>query len=133
MPFYIEFASDDTIPLLLEADEPEVPAGDGIDKAGLWPSRAQVREHVAQARATFNDAVRVAVVENARVMTEAMASLQDPPDEMELTFGLKATGELGNIAIGKTGGEANLQVKLKWNAGSLPRRPPDGTTGERST
>jgi hypothetical protein len=35
-------------------------------------------------------------------------------DEVEVTFGLKAVGDLGNFAIGKVGAETNYTVKLKW-------------------
>jgi len=33
---------------------------------------------------------------------------------VELSFGLKATGELGNIAIAKASGEANFTIRLLW-------------------
>ena len=33
---------------------------------------------------------------------------------MEITFGLKATGEVGNLAVGKVAGESNYQVKMVW-------------------
>lgn len=36
---------------------------------------------------------------------------------MEITFGLKATGEVGNniFAVGKAGVEANYKVTLRWH------------------
>jgi hypothetical protein len=43
-----------------------------------------------------------------------LRALSDPPDEMEVSFSLKASGELGNIAIGKAGAEANYTVTLRW-------------------
>ncbi|MFN8414559.1 MAG: CU044_2847 family protein [Anaerolineales bacterium] len=47
-------------------------------------------------------------------------------DEVEIKFGLKATGELGNFAVAKTGVEANYEVTLKWvkkgTKESMPRR-----------
>jgi hypothetical protein len=33
-------------------------------------------------------------------------------DEVSVKFGLKATGEAGNFAVGKVGVEANYEVKL---------------------
>jgi len=36
------------------------------------------------------------------------------PDEVEITFGLKASGELGSLVIAKAGVEANYSVKLTW-------------------
>jgi hypothetical protein len=36
-------------------------------------------------------------------------------EEVEVSFGLKAMGELGTFAVGKVGLEANYQVTLKWS------------------
>jgi len=33
---------------------------------------------------------------------------------MEVTFGLKATGELGNFAVAKASAEASYTVTLTW-------------------
>ena len=41
-------------------------------------------------------------------------AIASPPDEVEVEFGLKATAELGNFAIGKVNGETNYTVRLKW-------------------
>ena len=43
-----------------------------------------------------------------------MRRLTDPPDEVEVTFGLKATGEVGNFAMAKVGTEASCTVTLTW-------------------
>jgi hypothetical protein len=37
------------------------------------------------------------------------------PQEATVTFGLKATGEAGNFAIGKVGMEASYMVTPKWS------------------
>jgi hypothetical protein len=47
------------------------------------------------AQSGFEEAVRRAVSVNARAFLAAANSLEEPPAEMELTFGLKATGEVG--------------------------------------
>ena len=36
------------------------------------------------------------------------------PDELEVTFGIKAAGEAGNFAIAKASAEVNYQVKTVW-------------------
>ena len=43
-----------------------------------------------------------------------LEALEEPPAEMEITFGLKATGEVGNLAVGKVAGECSYQVKMVW-------------------
>ena len=50
----------------------------------------------------------------ASIIVKKLRSLSDPPDEMEVSFGLKASGELGNIVVGKGGLEANYTVTMKW-------------------
>jgi hypothetical protein len=49
-----------------------------------------------------------------RAFLAAVDALDKPPAEMEITFGLKATGEVGNLAVGKVAGESNYQVKMIW-------------------
>jgi len=40
--------------------------------------------------------------------------IPDPSDEVKVTFGLQATGEVGNFAVAKVGTEASYTVKLTW-------------------
>lgn len=39
------------------------------------------------------------------------------PDQIELTFGVKVSGEAGWWFFAKAGGEANIQVTLRWGEG----------------
>ena len=52
--------------------------------------------------------------QNAQIIIGKVRDLADPPDEMEVTFGLKAAGELGNFAVAKASAEANYAVKMTW-------------------
>ena len=61
----------------------------------------------------FEDAMSV-VQQGAQTIIDKVKGLSDPPDEAEVTFGLKATGELGNFAIAKASAEANYTVKMTW-------------------
>ena len=54
------------------------------------------------------------VAMNVQAFLAAADALEKPPAEMEITFGLKATGEVGNLAVGKIAGESNYQVKMVW-------------------
>lgn len=42
------------------------------------------------------------------------SGFSDQPDEVEVSFGLKASGELGSFMIAKVETEANYSVTLKW-------------------
>src|SRR5262249_20918731 len=106
----------------------EVDAAEGLpmaseQNAGLrqW-AQDRAGETVAVAQSGFEQAVKAAVNLNVRAFLAAVEALEAPPAELEVTFGLKATGEVGNLAVGKIAGESNYQVRLTW------RRPAgDGT------
>lgn len=115
MASYLRFSSGEAADVLVEVDG----AGDlpvaGEQNAGLgqW-ARNQAGEAVAVAQSGFEQAVRQAVCVNVRAFLAAAEALEEPPAEMEITFGLKATGEVGNLAVGKVAGECNYRVKLIW-------------------
>lgn len=96
----------------------------GEEKAGLgqWV-RNQAGEVIAVAQTGFEQAVHTAVGVNARAFLAAVNALEDPPDEVELTFGLKGTGEVGNVAVGKVSGECSYQVKMVWRTHPTPKLP----------
>jgi hypothetical protein len=111
MPRYIQFTAADGGTVLLEVESEETPTQEGMVKAGLMDKAQEV---VIQAQATFEEAVMETVCRNAHAFIQKLRTLSDPPDEAEITFGLKGTGEAGNMAIAKVGAEANYTVKLVW-------------------
>lgn len=114
MPNYIRFDSEDGdgIPVLIEVEETEVDTDEGgTSKVGI---REWATNSVAIAQQPFKLAMRAVIKQNVQGMIDAVRVLPDPPSEIEVTFGLKATGEAGNIAVGKAGAEANYNVKLTW-------------------
>jgi hypothetical protein len=112
MSRYVEFATDDGGRVLVEVDAADVITSSGVEKAGIRHRAAE--SAVSSAEVAFEEAVSSAVGRSVAALTHAVASLARTPDEVELTFGLKATGEIGNIAIAKAGGEANFTVRLLW-------------------
>jgi hypothetical protein len=81
------------------------------DESGVV--RASVGDKFQEAQQSFVNALESAkqsALLLRRQFEEALA------DEVEITFGLKATGEIGNniFAVGKAGVEANYTVTLKW-------------------
>jgi Trypsin-co-occurring domain 1 len=106
MAQYVEFPLPDGGAVMLESDETK----SGVVKAGRL---ADMAEH---ARETFEQAA-----ENARkaalVILEHMRSLQQAPDAVEITFGLKASGELKTLVVAKAGAEASYSIRLTWKRG----------------
>jgi len=105
---YVQFETASGQTLLVEADVAEVVPPTGVVKAGVGD---KIRETIAAAR---DGAMRRAVSANAQAIIEAVQDLPRPPSEIEICFGLKVTGEAGNIAVGKAGSDINYQVKLVW-------------------
>ena len=111
MADYIQFTSADGNSLLVEVDEGEVSSQQGIQKAGL---REMAGKSVAVAQTSFENAIQQAMQYNAQVFLQSVVNLPILPSEAEITFGLKITGEVGNIAVGKAGGETNYTIRLTW-------------------
>jgi len=109
MAHYIEFDTPDG-PILIEVDVNEITPHSGRIKAGLGEV---VDNTVAKAQKTFQSALKI-VRQNASAFIQEMQDMDFAPDEVEITFGLKATGEFSNFAVGKLGGESNYSVKVKW-------------------
>src|SRR5208282_6064289 len=122
MTNYLRFASEEgeAADVLVEVDAAEDLPVASEENAGLglrqW-ARNQAGEAVAVAQSGFEQAVRRAVSLNVQAFLAAAEALDKPPAEMEITFGLKATGEVGNLAVGKVAGESNYQVKMIWRRG----------------
>jgi hypothetical protein len=119
MAHYIQFQTDDGNTILVEVEEADV-YQPGVVKAGL---REKAQEAVSQAKAGFEEGLEV-IRHNATAFIKKVRSLSDPPDEVEVTFGLKATGELGNFAVAKAGAEANYTVTLKWKREAKQKAQP---------
>ena len=102
MNAFVEFSMPDGSSIILESDGTEeelVKAG--INKTGI-------------SKETFEDAIDKARKSGFLILQKIREESIDAPDEIELTFGIKASGELGNLVIAKASLEANYTVKLTW-------------------
>lgn len=111
MAQYIQFDGAHQASLLVEVQPDEVTALPGVVKAGLGD---KVERTVVQAQALFTGALGNAVHQAAEALIDSMEGLPASINQVEMTFGLKVTGEVGNMAIAKAGGEVNFTVKLMW-------------------
>jgi hypothetical protein len=55
----------------------------------------------------------------AAVVVERMRSIEQRPDEVSVDFAIKLGAEAG-VVIAKTAMEANLTVRIRWNADEGP-------------
>lgn len=106
MSRYVEFDLPGGSKVVIESDEPD----GGVVKAGLGEVAARAREGFEQAVESARNA--------ALVIVDKVRGLHDSPNEVEVTFGLKASGELNTLVVAKAGVEASYSVKLTWKKGS---------------
>jgi hypothetical protein len=108
MSKYVEFPLEAGGSILIEAaDDKRVTSG-GFIKGGSDPERS-----AETAKASF-DAAMDNVRASANLVISKLRELSQPPDEMEVTFGLKASVEAGALFVAKGGSEANFNIILRW-------------------
>ena len=110
---YIQFETEDESRILVEIEGEEISPKQGVVKAGLSEN---IDSAVAVAQTSLKKALKTVVNHNAQALIQSVTDLPQPPSEIEITFGLKATGEVGNFAVAKAGGEANYTIKLVWKS-----------------
>jgi hypothetical protein len=106
VPQLVEFPLEDGGAVFVEVDEVR---SDGVVRRGLGTA-----ELVSKADETVEAAfarVRPATV----ALVQGLRDLVDAPDEIEVRFGIRLSGEVGAV-IAKTAGEANFEVVMRWKA-----------------
>ena len=111
MAHYLKYQTADGGIVLVEVESEAEAPQEGVVKAGRVGEKVQ--DTVEEVQTKFEDAMD-AVRQNAQVIMDKVKGLSDKPDEVEVTFGLKATGELGNFAVAKVGAEANYTITMTW-------------------
>ncbi len=98
----VQFPLEDGGVIWVEVDVPEGP--------GMVPAaRGEVVERAQETFEVALDRVRPA----AQAIIGKLRALHDPPDEIQVEFGLKLSAEAGAL-IAATGAEANYKVTLTW-------------------
>jgi len=95
----VEFPLESGDSILVEVDEIS-------DRIGLGDEIAE------KAKNTFESALN-AIKPVANTVINKLHSLNQPPDEVEVKFGIKMTAGLGAI-IASGNGEFNYEITLKW-------------------
>jgi hypothetical protein len=122
MATYLQFQTEDGSTVIIEVDSTEtvllpVPGEQTGEVQATREGKLveKVEGMVQSAQHTFDEALNI-VKSNARSFINKIRELSDPPDEVEMSFGLKATGELGGaFVVAKVGVEASYNVKLTWS------------------
>jgi Trypsin-co-occurring domain 1 len=90
---------------------------DGLVETGL---SERVRDGVAATVTTLSESLARTITASGQAVVDGALAIAPVPEEVEVAFGVNATGEIGNIAVGKGSSQANFTVRVKW------RLPPPG-------
>jgi hypothetical protein len=101
----VEFPLESGGTVLVDVDEM---ARGGAVRRGIAPS-----ELITRADETV-EAAFARVKPAAAALVADLRSVADPPDQIEVTFGIRLSGEVGAV-IAKTAAEANFSVSLRWS------------------
>lgn len=109
MSKYVEFPLEGGGSILIEAADEPNRASAGFLRDG------DSRPGAEKAQQSFDASVE-AVRRSADLLVTKLRDLSTPPDELQVTFSLKASGEMGGLTVGRggTGADANFSVMLKW-------------------
>jgi hypothetical protein len=106
MKHLVEFSLDQGGSVLVEVNEPTT----GPVTRGLGRDRADL---VDKAEKTLEDAT-AAVTPAARSLITRLRSIEDPPDEVAIEFGVQLSAQTGAF-IASVAAEANFTVSMTWH------------------
>lgn len=101
----VEFALDQGGSVLVEVDEPS----EGPATRGLGKDRTALIE---EADKTFEHAT-AAVTPAARSLLARLRSIEDPPDEVGIQFGVQLSAQAGAF-VASVAAQANFTVSMTW-------------------
>lgn len=116
MSRYIEAMIGESGSILIEVSDQTVLSLDSADVVKASPP--SVKEVTEKARSAFSQ-VLLTTRSLAKEFSENLKGISNPPDEVELEFGLKIDAAAGTL-IAQAGAEANFIVKFKWLKNTSP-------------
>jgi hypothetical protein len=105
MKHLVEFALDHGGSVLVEVNEPSA----GPTMRGLGKDASAL---VEQADKTFDGAI-AAVTPAARSLIARLRSIDDPPDEVGIEFGVQLSAQTGAF-IASVAADANFKISMTW-------------------
>jgi hypothetical protein len=105
MATYVKFQLEDGTIIYIESTD--IPKG----SSGLIPSG---RDHVEQATTSFDKSVESIRKMSTTLVDNLRSGFTEQPEEVAISFGIKASADLSNLVISRGGGEANFNVSLRW-------------------
>lgn len=119
MPEFLRYQMSDDKHFLVEL----TPAASIDSQAVTLPGKVSGIQNLAanvvnSAVSALQDALREVVAVHASALHDAIETIPNPPSEASVEFGIKLSGEAGNVIVSKVAAEANYTVKLSWKINS---------------
>lgn len=109
MASYVKFELEDgTIVYVESVDSPK-------GSSGLIPAGRGAEQAADQAAISFEKSVGGVRKMASALLKEFKDGLTQEPDEVTISFGLKASGELGSLLVARGGVEANYNISIRWH------------------
>ena len=126
MSKFVEFPLEGGGSIVIEsADEPTRSPSGFLHAGGASADAA----HPAQGTV---DASVENIRRSADLLVSKLRSLSTPPDELEISFSLKASSEAASLVVGKGGPDSNFGVLLRWRSDKAEKEE-DGPASKAST
>ena len=105
---YLTFELEDGTKVFIEANDMQKSA------PGLLPSgRGESGEKQA---AQFEQEISGVRKMAGALVKQFRGAVDDQPSDVDISFGLKASGELGGFLVSRAGADASISVTLHWRA-----------------
>jgi hypothetical protein len=124
---YVEFPLESGGSIVIESADEPIRTSSGFLRSGEVGSEA-----ANQASASFDASVE-SVRKSAELLVSKLRSLSTPPDELEISFSLKASSEAASLVVGKAGNDANFGVLLRWRSEKAKEAEAEGRAGGQAS
>lgn len=81
---------------------------------GLIPSGRSGEAAPEKGQLSFEDQIDGVRKMAATMMEKFREGFGEKPSDIDITFGLKASGEIGGFMVGRAGSESSFSVSLHW-------------------
>jgi hypothetical protein len=107
MASYVKFELEDGTVVYVESTD--TPKG----SSGLIPGGRG--DHITdQPAVSFDEAVLSIRKMSTSLVQNLLSGFEERPEEVGISFGIKASGEIGSLVVARGGMEANYNVSLRW-------------------
>ncbi len=125
MQNYVKFQLEDGTEVYIESGE--TPKG----ASGLIPSKGAVAAD--QSGHSFEKAFESIRKMAGTMVAELHTGFSEPPSEVSVSFGLKASGELGNLVVARTGIDVNYNISVRWSKEGKKEESTDKKSEEKTS